>query len=81
MCRPVHIKKKSGLACSCLDVVGSHKLIWQNQALRVANLRLLLSSKSMATHSSILAWRIPWTEEPRGLRVHRVTELDTTAVI
>ena len=21
----------------------------------------------MATHSSILAWRIPWTEEPRGL--------------
>ena len=23
--------------------------------------------KEMATHSSILAWRIPWTEEPRGL--------------
>ena len=23
--------------------------------------------KGMATHSSILAWRIPWTEEPRGL--------------
>ena len=23
--------------------------------------------KAMATHSSILAWRIPWTEEPRGL--------------
>ena len=22
----------------------------------------------MATHSSILAWRIPWTEEPGGLR-------------
>ena len=21
----------------------------------------------MATHSSILAWRIPWTEEPGGL--------------
>ena len=21
-----------------------------------------------ATHSSILAWRIPWTEEPRGLQ-------------
>ena len=29
----------------------------------------------MATHSSILAWRIPWTEEPRGLcTVHRVTK-------
>jgi len=23
--------------------------------------------EDMATHSSILAWRIPWTEEPRGL--------------
>ena len=23
--------------------------------------------KGMATHSSILAWRIPWTEEPSGL--------------
>ena len=29
----------------------------------------------MATHSSILAWRIPWTEEPGGLQsmgLHRV---------
>ena len=24
--------------------------------------------KQMATHSSILAWRIPWTEEPGGLQ-------------
>ena len=23
----------------------------------------------MATHSSILAWRIPWTEEPGGIRL------------
>jgi len=23
--------------------------------------------KEMATHSGILAWRIPWTEEPGGL--------------
>ena len=23
--------------------------------------------KEMVTHSSILAWRIPWTEEPGGL--------------
>ena len=23
--------------------------------------------KGMATHSSILAWKIPWTEEPGGL--------------
>ena len=24
--------------------------------------------KEMATHSSILAWEIPWTEEPAGLQ-------------
>ena len=27
-----------------------------------------LLEKDMATHSSILAWRIPWTEEPGGLQ-------------
>jgi len=25
--------------------------------------------EGMATHSSILAWRIPWTEEPDGLQL------------
>ena len=34
--------------------------------------------KEMATHSSILAWRIPWTEEPDGLQSMGVAELDTT---
>ena len=28
--------------------------------------------KDMTTHSSILAWRIPWTEEPGGAAIHRV---------
>ena len=27
--------------------------------------------KEVAPHSSILAWRIPWTEEPGGLRVRQ----------
>ena len=27
-----------------------------------------LLEKGMATHSSVLAWRIPWTEEPGGLQ-------------
>ena len=32
--------------------------------------------QEMATHSSILAWEIPWTEEPgRPHVVHRVTRL------
>ena len=31
----------------------------------------------MATHSSILAWRTPWTEEPRGLQSMGVTKSRT----
>ena len=34
--------------------------------------------KEMATHSSILAWRISWTEEPGGLQSMGSQELDTT---
>ena len=34
--------------------------------------------KEMATHSSILAWRIPWTEEPRGLQSMELQKLDVT---
>ena len=34
--------------------------------------------KEMATHSSILAWRIPWTEDPGGLQSMGHKESDTT---
>ena len=34
--------------------------------------------KEMATHSSILAWRIPWTEELAGYSPWGHKELDTT---
>ena len=34
--------------------------------------------KEMATHSSILVWEIPWTEEPGGLQFMGSQESDTT---
>ena len=34
--------------------------------------------EGMATHSSILAWKISWTEEPGGLQSMRIAESDTT---
>ena len=34
--------------------------------------------KEMATHSSILTWKIPWTEEPGRLGPWGGKELDTT---
>ena len=37
-----------------------------------------LLEKEMAIHSSVLAWRIPWTEEPGGLRPQDHKEPDTT---
>ena len=36
--------------------------------------------EGMATHSSVLAWRIPWTEEPGGLHPWGHKEWDTTEV-
>ena len=34
--------------------------------------------KEMAIHSSILAWRIPWTEKPSRLQFMESKESDTT---
>ena len=35
----------------------------------------------MATHSSILAWKIPWTEEPGRLQSMASQESDTTELL
>ena len=45
----------------------------KESACSVGDLGLILGwedplAKEMATHSSILAWRIPWTEKPGGLQ-------------
>ena len=37
--------------------------------------------KEVATHSSILAWRVPWTEEPGGLHFIGHKESDATEAI
>ena len=37
--------------------------------------------EDMAAHSSILAWRIPWTEEPGGLQSTGSQESDTPEVM
>ena len=36
-----------------------------------------LLEKELATHSSTLAWKIPWTEEPGGLQSMGVTKSRT----
>ena len=39
-----------------------------------------LLEKEMATHSSILAWKIPWTEEPGGLQSMELQRIGHTGV-
>ena len=40
--------------------------VWETQVQSLGQQDLL--EKGMTTHSSILAWRISWTEEPGGLQ-------------
>jgi len=40
--------------------------------------REYLLEKEMSTHSSILAWEIPWTEDPDGLVPGVAKESETT---
>ena len=48
------------------------QLVKNSPALQETQVRFLSQEdpleEGMATHSSILAWRIPWTEEPGGLQ-------------
>ena len=54
-------------------VVAQWQLNWlASQEIRVPAMSLEDAlEKGMATHSSILAWRIPWTEEPGRLQSMR----------
>ena len=47
--------------------VGSISLSWEDPL-----------EESMATHSRILAWRIPWTEEPGGLQSIELDMIEAT---
>ena len=40
----------------------------QEENITIINIYAPNTDKAMASHSSTLAWKIPWTEEPGGLR-------------
>ena len=70
--------------CNCpLNGASQFVLVVKNLPANAGNIRDMGSvpgwkdslEEGIATHSSILAWRIPWTEEPGGLQStgsHRV---------
>ena len=64
------------MLCEELHVANSNFAFWSifpetNQAQIKENIYLHIArvkgEKAMATHSSTLAWKIPWTEEPGRL--------------
>ena len=57
-------------------MVNNMTAIWETWAQSLGQEDPL--EKGMATHSSIFAWRIPWTEEPGSLDFMGSQESDTT---
>ena len=51
-----------------LQSMGSQRVRhdWTTSLHSLHSLHTILLQKEMATHSSVFAWRIPWTEEPGG---------------
>ena len=60
------------------NVKDHHNFLWLFSLCHISEIVAILSAqqeKEMATHSSVLAWRIPWTEKPGRLQsmgLHRV---------
>ena len=55
-----------------------HRLLEENSQAGKNILAVYVSEKEMPAHASVLAWRIPRTEEPGGLQSMGHEELGTT---
>ena len=51
------------------DFVTYVKIFFQHPHSNLVTNKIRTLEKEMATHSSIVAWRIPWTEEPGRLKL------------
>ena len=69
VCHTKSIQKQAFLGA---QTVKNLPAMWQTQVQSLGWEDPL--EKEMATHSSILAWRIPWMEELGGLTVHGVAK-------
>ena len=60
LCKNINIIRNAGLD----ETQAGIKIAGRN----INNLRYADAEKAMAPHSSTLAWKIPWVEEPGGLQ-------------
>ena len=78
-CSPVHVCSRTHTELFLCSLTDQAKLLWAEGQLTLLltplgslfltlSLVFILFLSSTATHSSVLAWRIPWTEEPGGLQ-------------
>ena len=58
------------------QTVKNPPAMWETRVLSLGQEDPL--EKGMESHSSILSWRIPWTEEPGRLQSMELQESDTT---
>ena len=70
-----NLKKKKGPYTDLWSPWGLICSVIPENYLTVSLMHSLEDGK--ATHSSILAWRIPWTEEPAGLQHNQATKHST----
>ena len=70
------IKKRGGGASLVAQMIKNPPIMWETWVQFLDWEDAL--EEGMATHSSILVWRIPWTEEPGRLQSIESEELDTT---
>ena len=76
---PRSILQTNELRCSGMNWIAQSNIIYQVIELKCKskyirlfpNLCPIYSEKAMASHSSTLAWKIPWTEEPGRLQSMR----------
>ena len=66
MVKTLHLQIRASLVAQSVKILPVLQETWVQSLGRENPLE-----KEMATHSSILAWRIPWTEEPGGLQSMR----------
>ena len=86
MLNPIEIAALSYLHMLCHTLGFPRSSFCKETACSVGDRGLFLGwedplEKEMATHSSVLTWRIPWTEKPCGLQSMELQESDTTYLL
>ena len=65
----IHVLMSAGSVCSHAVLVSNTRFLYLSFLGKIYwRFISLILGKEMATHSRILAWEIPWTEEPSGLQ-------------